>query len=136
MVPPIEITNLTTGDVLTFNPDENASPLGNWKLHSIEGNQDEKMGRVSLILEVEGEDKIIRGNDACNSYSGTIRNMDKKKINFGSFSKTERACMIPAEHADLLYENLDKVQSYLADQSNLILRDVKGNNLLHFVKSE
>jgi len=121
-------------EIEMFVQEENFSVDGSWILQTIYKKNKEGMERVSLNLNAEN--KKFEGNDACNSYFGALTTLDKKKISFGTVSATERSCIVPALHAQPLYNALKKVRSYQCSKNYLLLLNENGDQLLQFEKRE
>lgn len=132
----IYIENPETGEVTMQIASSNQNINGNWTLQSINGVVHPEMSRVTMMLNISENEKTISGNDACNQYSGTVKVLDEKNIEFSPMVSTKRACMIPAKFAQEYYNALSQIRTYSTTADYLILRNIDGAPSLQFLRND
>ncbi len=108
-----------------------------WVLLSIEG---EAVGQITTnkrhkIPQIEfhiAEMKVM-GNDGCNNFFGSIKNIDADKLILSQLAGTKMAC-IGTDIPDKFNVALNKVARYKIENMQLVLSDDSGKELLLFKK--
>ena len=106
-----------------------------WALEEISNQKIEEIGVFIRRpqLEIFVKDKRVVGNDGCNQFSGSIKELNETQIIFGPLMKTEIACEkenISKKFNIALYET----QTYKREGLKLYLLDAEGIELLQFQK--
>lgn len=124
------LENRQSGDVTMLVSKQKESPAGKWSLHTIDDINDPEVSRVTM--SINDKEKSVSGYDGCNNYSGNLTQLSPNEIEFGPMASTKRACIVPAEYAEMLYETLTRVKMYQASEDYLILRDESNKPVLIF----
>ena len=108
-----------------------------WVIESIEGEVIEKNSvnnrQKTAQIEFHIADMKIMGNDGCNNFFGSIKNIDAEKLVLSPLAGTKMAC-IGTKIPDKFNVALSKVSRYKIKNLHLILFDDSGNELLNFKK--
>ena len=106
-----------------------------WALEEISNQKIEELGKFAKRpqLEIFVKDMKVVGNDGCNQFSGSIKELDNSHILFAPLMSTRMACpdMIVS---DKFNQALVKVASYKRDGLKLLLLDKEGAERLQFQK--
>ena len=108
-----------------------------WVLVSVEGETVEQNAANKRPKTVQIEFNIaemrVMGNDGCNNFFGSIKNIDSKELTLGSLAGTKMAC-IGTDIPDKFNAALNKVAQYKIENMQLLLSDDSGKELLVFRK--
>ena len=84
-------------------------------------------------LEVNTSEMKIYGNDGCNDYFGTLKDLTETGLAIENIGSTRKMCPdmeIPERYKQALL----KVRTYTFNEQILILKDANGNEMLAFMK--
>lgn len=106
-----------------------------WALEEISNQKIEDLGSVikQPQLEIFVKDMRVVGNDGCNQFSGSIKELNETSILFGPLMATRIAC----ENKNISNKFnivLSKVTNYKREGLKLLLLDKDGTELLQFRK--
>ncbi len=108
-----------------------------WVIESIEGETIEKNSvnnrQKTPQIEFHIADMKVMGNDGCNNFFGSIKNIDAEKLVLSPLAGTKMAC-IGTDIPDKFNVALSKVSKYKIENLHLILFDDSGSELLNFKK--
>ena len=108
-----------------------------WVIESIEGETVEKNTtnnrQKTAQIEFHIADMKVMGNDGCNNFFGSIKNIDAKKLVLSALAGTKMAC-IGTDIPDKFNVALRKASKYKIENLHLILFDDSVNELLNFKK--
>ncbi len=103
-----------------------------WAAVRIEGYPINRMVTVPR-LEVNTSEMKIYGNDGCNDYFGTLKDLTETGLAIENIGSTRKICPdmeIPERYKQALL----KVRAYNFNEQILILKDDNGNEVLAFMK--
>ncbi len=108
-----------------------------WVLVSIEGETVEQIttNKRHKIPQIEfhiAEMKVM-GNDGCNNFFGSIKNIDAENLILSQLAITKMACM-GTDIPDKFNVALSKVARYKTENMQLVLSNDSGKELLLFKK--
>jgi heat shock protein HslJ len=108
-----------------------------WVLVSINGeavqqNSENKRQKTAQIEFNIAEMRVL-GNDGCNNFFGSIKNIDSEELILGPLAGTRMACL-GTDIPDKFNVALNNVGSYKIENMQLTLSDVSGKELLVFRK--
>ena len=110
-----------------------------WVIESIEGetvdNNSANNRQKTAQIEFHIADMKVMGNDGCNNFFGSIKNIDAEKLVLSPLAGTKMAC-IGTDIPDKFNVALSKVSKYKIENLHLILFDDSGNELLNFKKAD
>jgi len=106
-----------------------------WALEEISNQKIEELGEFARRpqLEIFVKDMLVAGNDGCNQFSGSIKELNENQIILGPLIGTKMAC----ENMNISNKfniALSKVTNYKREGLKLFLLDNKGSELLQFQK--
>ena len=104
--------------VITSCKDNTVHNLSDHEWEVISINDTELSGTLP-ILSFDLEKGKVNGNGGCNNFFGNVEIMGSS-IKFGMMSSTKMMC-VDMTNEDLLFNNLDKVNSYTFENGLLIL---------------
>ena len=108
-----------------------------WVIESIEGetvdNNSANNRQKTAQIEFHIAHMKVMGNDGCNNFFGSIKNIDAEKLVLSPLAGTKMAC-IGTDIPDKFNISLSKVSKYKIENLHLILFDDSGNELLNFKK--
>ena len=84
-------------------------------------------------LEINLAEMMILGSDGCNNYTGPIKNVTSKNIEFGTIASTRKMCL-NMNTANKYNQALNNSANYKRDNLNLYFYDTNGNKILSFKK--
>lgn len=120
-------------DPLQENPPINVSLNDIWALEAIQQQELILNGLQRPVLEIHLKDSMLMGNDGCNGYFSSIKELDYQNIILGTVGSTQKMCTdmsIP----DSFHKTLHKVVSYKLQNLQLRFFDTDGVELLVFRK--
>jgi len=106
-----------------------------WALEEIHNQKIEDLGKFAKRpqLEIFVKDMRVVGNDGCNQFSGSIKELNETGILFGPLMSTRMACP-DMKVSDKFNSALSKVTNYKREGLKLLLLDKEGTELLQFQK--
>lgn len=95
------------------------------------------INRMLIIptMEINLADMKVFGNDGCNEYSGTIKKLTENQLEFGILASTRKMCR-NMDAPESFHKAMAKVKSYKLNDTNLILMDENGEEVLTFLKKD
>ena len=108
-----------------------------WVAQSINGeeiqiNTSNSRNKIPQI-EFSIADMRVIGNDGCNNFFGTIKNIDTEKLILGPIAGTKMAC-IGTDIPEKFNAALNQVTKYKIENMQLILSNDSGTELMTFKK--
>ena len=108
-----------------------------WVLVTIEGETIEQSSankrQKTAQIEFHIADMKVMGNDGCNNFFGSIKNIDSEKLILSPLARTKMAC-IGTDIPDKFNVALSRVSSYKIENLHLFLYDDSEKELLTFKK--
>lgn len=125
-------------EVLAYIPkkEKKANPILHdiWITTHINGNPMEQQ-KNNPRLEINLTQNKIFGNDGCNNYSGSIKEVSDSKIMFSAIAATKKMCP-NMEVTNPFNQAMRKVVAYKLDGLKLSLIDQSGQEVLTFLKGD
>lgn len=84
-------------------------------------------------LEINITEMKVFGTDGCNNFTGDIKNVTSKTIEFGALASTRKMCA-NMETPDKFNQALNKIVSYKRENLNLYFFDSEGEKILSLKK--
>ena len=106
-----------------------------WALEEISNTKIEEIDKFIRrpILELYVKEMRVVGNDGCNQFSGTIKELTNNSILFSTLMGTRMACK-DMGISDKFNTAMSEVTAYKREGLKLILLDKEGVELLQFRK--
>lgn len=114
-------------------PPINVSLNDIWALEAIQQQELMLNDLQRPVLEIHLKDSMLMGNDGCNGYFSSIKELDYQNIVLGTVGSTQKMCA-DMNIADSFHKNLHKIVSYKLHNLQLRFFDADGVELLLFRK--
>lgn len=112
---------------------------GSWELISISGTDIQvspgQDGITQPVLDIQVEEMKYTGNDGCNSFMGSITQVDGKRLVFGLAAGTRRMCM-EMDLPDQFMRKLEQVNNYKIKNQTLMLYKEDGKELMRLKSTQ
>lgn len=105
-----------------------------WNATSILGVPTDRSESIPS-LEINTTKMEIYGNNGCNQYHGTIKNISPSELTFGDIASTRKICP-NMNTADNFNKALSQVTNYKREGLKLILLNTEGEEVLTFQKGD
>ena len=102
-----------------------------WMAARIAGNPINRMVKPPKMT-ININEKKINGTDGCNSYFGSIVNIDNDKISFDKLGVTSKLCP-NMEIPDQFQQLLKSTASYVFEEKILVFRNAQNEEVLAFI---
>ncbi len=83
------------------------------------------------LLELNSSQLAVYGNDSCNTYRGTLLQLDQRSIHFGPLASTRKMCENMST-ADSYNRALQRTRSYQVDADLLRFYDEQKQEIVRF----
>lgn len=109
---------------------------GSWSLEKVKGKKIdlrlfEKTPELIFSLKV----KSLSGNDGCNNFTSSIKEINDNKLSFTPFVNTMMMCP-NMENSDSINKLLKNVKAYKIEKSTLLFFNDRGEQILTYMKKK
>jgi heat shock protein HslJ len=127
----------TLVEVLEKKPDPKFRIHDIWALEAIDGQiverPDENDRMQTPSIEINLTEMRIMGNDGCNNFFGSVKNIEDDELTFGPLGATMKMCF-NMDIPNKFNSAINKVSKYKIENLKLYLFDEKESELLRFKK--
>jgi heat shock protein HslJ len=114
---------------------DSLSPLqGDWRLTHIRKKEVSENPK-SVTIHFNISQNNVYGNDSCNSFFGSIKQITSNKMHFGALASTKRWCKDMSLATPFL-QAIENVFFYRLDENSLFLLDENKSILMQFKRDQ
>ena len=110
----------------------NRSLVGSWRLTEVASQTVPMTGGSAKLLQFEAQTNKVSGNVGCNRLFGVYQS-EGSNLSFNGIATTRMACdPVSMQMETSVIQNMEKVQSWSINGSELQLKDDKQQTILKF----